>query len=232
MPPAVFIAQSIGYDVGVAMLEFIVPTSAKKGDTLIAVIACGNTTTGIDAEASMTPGWEFVASFPDAVTGWGVVIARREQLEGDDAVQGLTLSSNPSRLYCGLLVYRALEPSAAVVASSPSAARVLTSIDIPSLVLTAYSDLYLAAFTLSGGATNPARAGYVTRFSGTSGGGAMLWVGEYLPGVSGATGVETFTVDAADTFGGAAVLACRPPIIAPSVTPDVSGAIGFVSVGV
>jgi hypothetical protein len=238
MPPAAFIASatcSFSTVGGRGVLTFLTPSTVALGDTLLLAVTSFDLTNGA-ADASQLPGgWGVVASYL-STSAQIVTILRRIATDTEPPSHAITLTGITSA--CGaLVVYRGLDSGAAVVAGAISDIVASTSFVCPSLTLTTYSDLYLGiAWVSNGSVAVTAPAGTTKRLDAAqtpTGAPCELAVFELLEEATGPTGTQTATTAAAHNGLAAAIaLKTLPPLPAPAITPDIPGAIGFVTVGV
>jgi len=236
MPPAGFIAAAgatLSIDgAGATRLTALVPSTVQPGDSLLFVIAANDLTTGDVAPSALPGGWSTLERLATATRVANVL--RRVATDTEPASHTIaTVGTTGAGIPVGgvLLVYRGLDTGAAQVGGAIVDVTASTAFPCPSLTLAAYSDLYLGIAMNTTVATYVPPAGATERFeAGTS---VELEVFELLREATGATGTQTATASAA-VSGLAAAIALRalPPLPAPAITPDVPGAIGFVTVGV
>lgn len=237
MPPVGFWASSTGVYAG-STVTFLVPTAAREQDVLLVAFVV------LSGSPFVPPaGWDILSS--DAIAGgvgMTLYLCRHAVVANDPAQVAFTvttpLSPQPLAL---MLLYRSLDLAAPIVAHG--LAGILsagTAFGAPSITLVTYSDLDLlvyyardaagtATFTMPAGAT---QRGPTLHGPGASQGGSLA-VGEFLQEAVGATGTKTATCSTAQ-IGLAAQLGMKtlPTLVAPSVVPDVAGAIGLPTVGV
>jgi len=239
--PAAFIASAaVTYSSdptsGATLLTALVPTATQEGDTLLFAVPSISSKNGDLDVTHLPPGWVIVARFVSP--GSAIInIARRTATDLEPPAHTMQLKSAVTA-GGALLVYRGLDVGAAaplgggIVDVSSSA-----NFDCPSLVLTSYSDLYLGfAFVASTSVQVTSPAGTVERFQAAQFPldiPLRFEIFELLREATGATGTQT-AVAAFSVIGLAAsvLLKSTPPHVAPSITPDIPGALGFVTVGV
>jgi hypothetical protein len=114
-----------------------------------------------------------------------------------------------------------------------------TAFACPSLTLTTYSDLYLGIAWVNGATVAvTAPASTTKRLDAAQsetpiGASGELAIFELLAEAVGSTGTQTaHTVAPRIGIAAAVALKALPPLLAPAITPDIPGAIGFVTVGV
>lgn len=233
--PGVYWDNAVGNYVG-ANVSFATPRTAKRGDTLFVVMTLVTGTA-----LTLPDGWAIDFSTPVVALGETLHVIRRTVVEEEPATHvfittGL-LVPVPLAL---MLLYRGLDVAAAFVASAVSSIGVSTNYPAPTITLTTYSDLTLciyhsrdaagtATFVLPAGVT---QRGPTLHGSGGGGGGTLV-VAEFQKEDVGATGAKAATCSVA-VIGLAAQSAFKsyPTLPAPSIVPDVAGAIGLVSEGV
>lgn len=236
MPPAAFIAASgatlsIG-GTGATRLTALVPSTMQPGDALLFVIAANDRTTGDVAPTALPDGWNVLDRFATATRV--VNVLRRIATDTEPPSHTIVMvGTTGAGIAVGgvLLVYRGLDSGAPRVDGGIVDVTAATAFPCPSLTLAAYSDLYLGIAMNTTVATFAPPAGATERFEALS--NVELEVFELLREAAGATGTQTAT--ASGTVSGlAAAVAFKtlPPLPAPAITPDVPGAIGFVTVGV
>jgi hypothetical protein len=236
MPPAAFIAAagatlSIG-GTGASLASALMPSTVQPGDTLLFVIAANDVGTGDVAPSSLPAGWGVLGRFATATRVANVL--RRIATDTEPPSHTITtVGTTGAGIAVGgvLLVYRGLDTGAPRVDGGIVDVVAATAFPCPSLTLAVYSDLYLgiAMNTTVTAFTSP--IGATERFQAIS--NVKLEVFELLKEATGATGTQTATASAA-VSGLAAAIALKtlPPLPAPAITPDIPGAIGFVTVGV
>lgn len=238
MPPAAFIAAvAATFPVsGTTGISVLVPSTTKPGDTLLVVVPGTSSAAGDVDVASLPAGWSVIGRFVSA--GNKIVnVARRIATDAEPPSHLIPTVAAANNVGGVLLVYRGLDAGAALVAGGIADVTASTNFGCPSLALTSYSDLYLGiAFVSSASVAVTAPAGTTERFDAAEappGFTDQLEVFELLQEATGATGTKTATTAAAQTgLAAALLLAAVPPRLAPSITPDVPGAIGLVTVGV
>ena len=228
MPPAAFIGQTTAA-LAVATVQLTPPAATKPGDTLLAVIACDPANRNFNATANA--GWELVTSWNGATAR--TIVARWIAAESDPPVLGLVLDGAPVWIQAALIAYRGLDTNAAPVGVGSSDIAASTNFVCPSRTLAAYSDLYLGIAVV---ATTPIAvtppAGCTERHE-TVGANATLEVFDFFAEAVGATGTKTATVGANRSGNATSVALATPaPPVAPTITPDVPGALGLTSIGV
>ncbi|HSN26199.1 MAG TPA: hypothetical protein VLT45_07935, partial [Kofleriaceae bacterium] len=113
MPPVGFIAASGGSAVGTAF-SFAVPSSAKVGDSLIAIVAM--TDAGLSLSSTDFSTLAHLTSSRGQM--W---ILRHVVVDGEVAVLTATASGTPTKGAGAMLLYRGLDGNAAAGASSSAA---------------------------------------------------------------------------------------------------------------
>jgi len=239
MPPVGFFGSSTGVYSSAGGTEiFLVPQSSRENDVLLAIVVQPSASP-ITAPA----GWTLLAS--DALGApisqtcylFRRLVAAAEPAQHVFAV-GMALAPQPVGL---LLQYRSVDNTAAIVAHGLTAITP-TSVNFaaPSIVLAHYSDLVLLVyFALSAGGLTPTftlPAGTTQRgptVYGGGGAGGTLAIAEYLKEAIGATGALQAVCTATNTGLAAQYgVQASPTLLAPSIVPDVAGAIGLPSIGV
>lgn len=204
MPPSQFIATASGaLDVTNETLTFAVPSTCKPGDHLIAIIAATTAVSGFDPDIPENAGWESLALFAGA-TATGIVARRIFDADTPSTVS-LTMDAASASGIGALQVYRDLETSPAVGASSSNIAA-STNFVCPSRDLTRYSDLYIGIVVVTSAivaVTNPANTTERHEHGATA---FELEIFDVLPETPGATGTKTATT-AANQSGLAASIA-------------------------
>ena len=241
MPPATFIvaaAPSFSNDPGSGhvVMTFLTPAATKPGDALIILVPAASLALGGIDPAKLGAGWTVIGTTA-AASGLALSIVRRVATDTEPPSHAVTVLDTPTTIAGALLVYRGLDNGAALIAVSAVDVGVNTSFPCPSRTLVAYSDLYLGiAFTsATGAAVFTAPAGTTERFNLTEvfTSTVQLQVFELLKESTGATGAQQTTAAASETgLAASLLLATLPAQLAPSITPDIPGAIGFVTVGV
>jgi hypothetical protein len=236
MPPAAFIAAagatlSIG-STGATSLTALVPTTVQPRDSLLFVIAASDLATGDVAPTTLPAGWSVLGRF--ATTTRVVNVLRRIATDTEPPSHTIaTVGTTGAGIAVGgvLLVYRGLDSGAPRVDGGIVDVTASTAFPCPSLTLAVYSDLYLGIAMNTTVATFAPPSGATERFEAVT--NVELEVFELLREATGATGTQTATASGA-VSGLAAAIALKtlPPLPAPAITPDVPGAIGFVTVGV
>jgi len=236
MPPAYFIAAagatpSIG-GTGATRLTVLLPSTVQPGDTLLFVVAANDLATGDVASSSLPAGWSVLGRLATATRVANVLRRIATDTEPPShtiatvGTTGLTIAAGGV-----LLVYRGLDAGAARVDGGAVGVAAATAFACPSLTLAAYSDLYLGIAMTPAEATFAPPAGTTERFEASL--NVELEVFELLQEATGATGPQTATASSAVSgFAAAIALRTLPPLPAPAITPDIPGAIGFVTVGV
>jgi hypothetical protein len=228
--PAAFIAAAAAtYAAGPKTFTFLTPSSVKERDSMLAFVATDSAASTI---ASLPAGWELLATYTLAARR--LFVLRRFAAEEEPASHVFTMSSAVDQGAL-LLVYRGLDLNAALIEGSATQIATSTNFVCPSRTLVAYSDLYLGIVFVSSSnvaVTHP--AGTTERIdAGDAGIATEMEAFELLPEVTGATGTKAATTGANQSGLAASVLfATLPPQPAPSITPDIPGAIGFTNVGV
>jgi hypothetical protein len=238
MPPATFIAATgATFPVsGTTGISVLVPSTTKPGDTLLVIVPATSVAAGDVDAAHLPSGWSLFGRFVSA--GSKVInVVRRIATDAEPASHLIPTIGVASNVGGVLLVYRGLDPNAAIVAGAISDITNSLGFTCPSLVLTSYSDLYLGvAFVATNITPFTPPAGTTARFdAGQAPPGFTdeLGVFELLREATGATGTQVATIGSNET-GLAAAIAIKAiaPLVPPSITPDVAGAIGLVTVGV
>jgi len=237
MPPVGFWAEvTSSYDSASGALTFLTPSAVRANDVLLAALVVANT-----AGAPTPPdGWSLLSTLAGgAGVAFTTYLYRRIASDEEPAqhVFGCGIATSPDPLGVFLL-YRGLDAGAAVVdaqiaTTNPGSANHAAA----SVTLVHYSDLVLLVYfdTTSPSSTMTPAAGTTQRayLAGGDGNGAAIMVADVLPQAVGATGTKTAVASTAGLATGAAfALQAVPTLSAPSVVPDIQGAIGFVTVGV
>lgn len=232
MPPVGFIAAATSsFASSSGALTLLTPGATRSLDVLLAIVVVPNA-----SSLAAPAGWTDLGSLAGSVT-YTLHVYRRIAVIDEPAqhVFQCSVGASPDPL-AALLLYRGLAPGAALVASARTEISSSgTAFAAPSIPLANYSDLALLAyygtknppgtFTPAGGTTQRA---YV---AGSAQGSLMI--ADYLQETVGGTPVETATESGASTgFAASIAVAALPTLVAPSIVPDVPGAIGFVTVGV
>lgn len=234
MPPVAFFAAAAAtYATG--NLTFLTPADVRRDDVLIVAVA------GPSALTTSAPaGWELLGTINAGAPAARSALYRRVAVDAEPAQHVFAVgavSPNPVGL---LLLYRGLQPSAALAASAQQAvASVTTTHAAPAAVLVNYSDLVCVlqyAIDGAGTATLTAPAGTTKRAEthGASGaGGGSLAVCDVLPEAPGGYAVAAGTWSAAATgIAATYTLAAAATPVAPVVAVIVPGSIGLPAVGV
>lgn len=233
MPPIGFIAGAAATAAGGAF-TFAVPSSASPGDVLIAIVATTDTSTALSLTTSDFDVLAHLEKNPPATGRGQVWILRHVVIDGDVAQLVATPSIAPTNGAAAILLFRGIDPGAELVAGDTSNVVGSKNFVCPSEVLASYSDAYLGiAFAEAAVAiTPPAGAAELADVAGVFG-ACELEVFMVLPEAVGVCGTKTATTGANQSgIAAAALVAAQPVLVAPSITPDIPGAIGFVTVGV
>lgn len=222
MPPASFIASVAGvWSAGPKQYSFLIPSTVKPGDSML-IVSLHQTS------LTVPTGWSLVVN--DTSADFAIVIMRREVTESEGAAVVVTYGGPSGSNYPAvLLVYRGLN-GAQLAPIASSFANVVGSVTFPcpSRTLTTYSDLFLGICqaTIAGRTFTPP-AGATERFD------TDVEVFDLFPEAVGATGSKDATASAASQGTALSLIFAAGPVqIAPSIVPDVPGAIGLVTVGV
>jgi hypothetical protein len=233
VPPVGFIASSPAAAVG-NEFAFATPAAANQGDVLIAIIATTDNSTVLSVTSTDFETLAHLEIAPPASGRGQIWVLRHVVVDGDVAQLVATASATPTKGAGVMLLFRGLDPFAALVAGDTSNVVGATNFACPSGVLAAYSDMYLgiAFVEASVDVTPPAGTTELADVAGVFG-ACELEVFQLLAEAVGATGTKTATTAAAQSgMAAAALLAAQAVQVAPSITPDIPGAIGFVTVGV
>lgn len=237
MPPVGFWASSSGVYAG-ANLTFLVPTAAREQDVLLIAFVVPSSSNPV-----APAGWDLLAA--DAVGGsvlMATYLFRHAVVAGDPAQVVINVGASLSPQPLGMmLLYRSIDLAAAIVDHNKALiGSAATAFPAPSLTLVTYSDLDVlmyyakdaagtATFTMPAGAN---QRGPTLHGPGGSGGGSLA-VADILKEAVGATGTEQATCSTAQTgMASAYAVKALPTLVAPSVVPDIQGAIGLPAVGV
>jgi len=238
MPPVGFFASSVGtYSSANGTEIFLTPAAARPNDVLLAAIVAPSSSPMVAPS-----GWSLMASdAAGAPVSMTTYLFRRTVAQTEPAQHsfgvGLGLGPQPVGL---LMAWHSVDNGAAIVAHglalvSPTS----TAFPAPSIVLAHYSDLTLLVYYAESGAgltptfVLPAGATQLGATVYAASGGGTLVVAQYLKEAVGATGALSATCSATNT-GLAAQYGVQayPTLLAPSVIPDIPGAIGFPTIGV
>ena len=242
MPPAAFIAAatcsfSTEPATGNLVITFLTPPTTAPGDTLLIAAVSNDATDGAVDASKLPSGWSIVATHT-TITAQIATLLRRLATDTEPPSHAITFAGL-AVAGGALLVYRGLDRGAAVVDGNIADVNVSTAFACPSLTLTTYSDLYLGIAWVNGATVAvTAPAGTTKRLDVAQsetpiGASCELAIFELLAEAVGSTGTQTAHI-VAPHIGIAAAVALRalPPLPAPAITPDIPGAIGFVTVGV
>lgn len=236
MPPVGFFASAVGaYSSANGTEIFLTPAAARPNDVLLALIAAPTSSPMVAPS-----GWALLASDASgAPVSFTTYLFRRTVCDTEPAQHsfGVGTALNPQPIG-ELLLYRSVDQAAPIIAHglalvSPTA----TAFPAPSIVLTHYSDLTLLAFyaASSGTPTFTLPAG-TTQLGPTmyaASGNGCLVVAQYLKEAVGGTGTLSATCSTTETGLAAAYgVQAYPTQLAPSILPDVAGAIGLPTIGV
>ena len=232
MPPVgFFAAQPSTFASSSGQLTLLVPSATRPLDVLLALVVVPNA-----SSLAAPAGWTELASLAGSVT-YTLHVFRRVAAYDEPAqhVFQCSVGASPDPVAL-LLLYRGLDASAALIATARTEVSSSgTAFPAPSVTLVNYSDLVLLAYY---GTKNP--PGTFTPAAGTTQRGYVagsaqgsLMVADYLQEAIGATPTESATESGASTgFAATIAVQATPVQVAPSIVPDVPGAIGFVTVGV
>lgn len=232
MPPAVAVATAeILVDAGADFATSTIPSNAKAGDTLVAIIALDSADAGLDPDDA--DGWELLEDH--AGPNSNLWIFRRAFEAGDSGAVSIELLGTLGNPGAGaLLVYRGLDPSAAAVGASSSSIAAATNFVCPSRILTRYSDLYIGVVVVDTAATAVAPpAGTIERRE-VQHTGITLEVFDYLAEATGSTGTKTATTAGAQSGIASSVALAAAGLIGAgkSFTFDPVGAPGLPTEGI
>lgn len=237
MPPASFVAAvAATFPVsGTTGISVVVPSTTKPGDTLLVLVP--GTSGSVDVDVAQLPaGWSVIGRF---LTGSLKVFTAVRRIATDTEPPSHLLRTTGVNNNVGgvLLVYRGLDPNAALIAGGVNEITASTNFNCPSLALTSYSDLYLGCvFVTSAAVAVTPPAGTTERFDAAQSPPTFtdqLEVFEFLFNTTGATGTKTATTAGAQTGLAASILlATTPARVAQVIVPDVAGAIGLTRIGV
>lgn len=209
MPPAVFVGSAPA-TAGADSFVFLAPAATKARDTVLAIVATASTN-GPDIDALTAGAWSQAAELPGAdATIW---VLRREAQDDDLGDIEIPMLDALAWGLGALVVYRNLDPSAAIVGASAAAIAATTDFACPARVLVAYSDLYLGAVLVTSAATAVTPpAGALERHEQQAGGRA-LEVYELLLEAPGSTGPRTATTAAAQSGVAASIALSADPVV-------------------
>jgi hypothetical protein len=232
MPPVGFFAAATStFTSATGALTVLVPSSTRPNDVLLAIVVVPNAST-----LAAPAGWSELVALAGSITNTMHVFRRVATVdEPSQHVFQCSIAATPDPLAV-LLLYRGLDTAAPLVASARAEVAVAgTAFAAPSVTLVNYSDLTLLAYygTHNPPGTFTPAAGTTQRAYIAASAQGSLMIADFLQEAVGATPTETATESVAST-GFAATIAVQalPTLTAPSVVPDVPGAIGFVTVGV
>lgn len=210
MPPVTYWQQTaIAWDLAMLTATISVPSRARPGDTLVAILA---TSTLI---GQTTPaGWQVFGQLIDSVSGTGVnfLVLFRVVEEDEPATAAIVYAGAPAVPPLGAcLLYRGLdaEQTVPVGAGFSKFSVATTHLVAPSAALAAYSDVYIGMFwSAAVGATYTPINSLVERVDVATGGGTAgsFAIADVLPGVAGASGGREATCSAAATGAAACVV--------------------------
>ena len=241
MPPATFVGASAVVASRGATITLSTPSNVQPRDTLLCFVWSGETNDSTLTTTVLPNGWSLLSTqlnlsgFRNAA--W---LLRREVTDAEPATHTFNEISTGGGfpLVAVIVTYRGLNNSAPLVGAdgvSNVAAAPTTQFVCPSQTLTTYSDLYLGFATdhSAGTSTVPAAATERVDARASTDGLPHLVAFDLLAESTGATGTQIATLSTSN-FGAAVsyALATLPVLPAPAITPDVPGAIGFVTVGV
>lgn len=202
MPPIQFIATVAGVLNAGTTYDFAVPTTAKPGDKLIAVIACdpgpGARLSGVSAE------WFEFAAFDRANAT--LLFCYHELSSADPGTMSITIDSAITWIIPTLVAYRdmAAAPDQDLSLSMVNVAAT-TIFPCPSLTLPIYSDLYLGvAIETSANATLTKPANANERYNAATG-ARRACIFDFLPNATGAIGAKNATTAGAQSGVAASV---------------------------
>lgn len=237
MPPAVCmgaVAGAFADGPELDWIQFVVPSSTKPGDTMIAIVGGDSNLIDVDNTVPGAVLWEQLAKL--TVANGTILLARRTVLADDPAEVDLHLDADASfSSALSLLVYRGLDTSAALLGASASNIAASTNFSCPARDFTRYSDLYIGIALVTSAAvavTHP--AGTTERQDFSHFAGKQICVFDFLLEATGSTGIKTATT-AANQSGIATSLALQgmpAPGFGRSFTFTPMGAIGLPLVGV
>jgi hypothetical protein len=241
MPPATFVGVSPVIASHGSTITLSTPSNVQARDTLLCFLWSGETNDSTLSTAALPNGWSLLSALTN-LSGFrnAAWLLRREVTDAEPATHTFAETATGSGwpLVAVILAYRGLNNGAPLVGAdgvSYIAAATTTLFVCPSQTLTTYSDLYLgfAGDHSTGTSMVPAQATKRVDAHATTEGQPHLVAFDLLPEATGATGTQTATLSASD-FGAAVsyALAVLPVLPAPAITPDIPGAIGFVTVGV
>lgn len=233
MPPASFVGVAAA-TIGAQSYTFLTPVATAPRDTVLAILGTDAVNAGPDLSASELAGWELLGSFGAGPANGRVFILRREAEVGDASTVTIPMLDALAWGVGALLVYRNLDPGAAIVASGFTAVIAATNFPGSNLTLASYSDLYLGIVLVTSAAVavTPPAAG-VERFDGASG-ARELEIFEVLREAPGLVGAQVATTAANQTGVVAAIALAADPIVGfgKSFAFDPIGGIGLPSEGV
>jgi hypothetical protein len=235
MPPVGYFASATStYDVMAGTCTLLTPSAVRTNDVLLALLAAPTTST-------ITPpaGWVEIASVPaSGPVPVSMTLYRRIAAAAEPAQHVFAGTPGVTPHVLGiLLLYRGLDRGAAIVDNqSIDVNPGNTAYPAPSITLQTYSDLALFVY-FNQAATPPdwtPAAGTTARATNkASSGTGSLFVADQLVEAVGPTGTRTATASQSGIGHAAAfALKAEPTLPAPSIVPDVAGAIGLPTVGV
>jgi hypothetical protein len=234
MPPVGFFASSTStYDSVAGTCTLLTPSAVRANDVLLTVLAAP-----LSEVVQPPAGWSMIAAMTTGVLPVLVALYRRLATDDEPAQHVFvgTPAGTPHMLGI-LLLYRGLDRGADVVDhQSIEINPAGTSYPAPSLTLQTYSDLALFAYYSSAGTPpdwTPAAGTMARATKKASSSYGSLFVADQLVEAIGSTGTRTAIASQIGSgYAGSFALKAEPTLPAPSIVPDVAGAIGLPTVGV